>query len=264
MVASVHKRRPRWNRLRGRYPHATLKDGKGLDCNRRYHSKWHPRRRRFHHRFRTGKKAAVRPPEELDPKECAIRASNHRRQRYPDIACRSCYSHLVILETQPARIIAELETPKGQKERERAKQAAYRRGIRQCRSGRCWCRRRATSGCDKGKFDGVTESERNIMFDRCLEYDDHLRAEPDWRDSPVPLSAVCFRYVEGTGDLNALNRSILDRVIQRGRVYISNPKIGASFARALPHGSVFSQGEDRAQGGAIIGSTPNADRRVLA
>jgi len=29
---------------------------------------------------------------------------------------------------------------------------------------------------DKGKFDGMTEGERNAMFDRCLEYDDHLRA----------------------------------------------------------------------------------------
>ena len=28
---------------------------------------------------------------------------------------------------------------------------------------------------DKGKFDGMTESERNEMFDTCLEYDDHLR-----------------------------------------------------------------------------------------
>jgi hypothetical protein len=29
---------------------------------------------------------------------------------------------------------------------------------------------------DKGKFDGMTESERNAMFDTCFEYDDHLRA----------------------------------------------------------------------------------------
>jgi len=29
---------------------------------------------------------------------------------------------------------------------------------------------------DKGKFEGMTESERNAMFDACLEYDDHLRA----------------------------------------------------------------------------------------
>jgi hypothetical protein len=29
---------------------------------------------------------------------------------------------------------------------------------------------------DKSKFDAMTESERNAMFDACFEYDDHLRA----------------------------------------------------------------------------------------
>ncbi|MBB5342171.1 YciI family protein [Tunturibacter empetritectus] len=29
---------------------------------------------------------------------------------------------------------------------------------------------------DKGKFDGMTESERDAMFDKCFEYDEHLRA----------------------------------------------------------------------------------------
>ncbi len=29
---------------------------------------------------------------------------------------------------------------------------------------------------DKGKFDGMTEDERNAMFDECFEYDDYLRA----------------------------------------------------------------------------------------
>jgi hypothetical protein len=33
---------------------------------------------------------------------------------------------------------------------------------------------------DKGKFDGMTESERNAMFDACFEYDDHLRANGHW------------------------------------------------------------------------------------
>ena len=50
------------------------------------------------------------------------------------------------------------------------------------------------------------------------------------RLAPVALSAVCFRYVAGDGDLDALNRSILDRVIGRGRVYISNAMIDGKFA----------------------------------
>ena len=33
---------------------------------------------------------------------------------------------------------------------------------------------------DKGKFDGMTEGERNAMFDICFEYDDHLRANGHW------------------------------------------------------------------------------------
>jgi glutamate/tyrosine decarboxylase-like PLP-dependent enzyme len=50
------------------------------------------------------------------------------------------------------------------------------------------------------------------------------------RLAPVALSAVCFRYVDGNEDLNGLNRRILERVVRRGRVYISNAKIGKSFA----------------------------------
>ena len=33
---------------------------------------------------------------------------------------------------------------------------------------------------DKSKFDGMTESERNAIFDSCFEYDDHLRANGHW------------------------------------------------------------------------------------
>jgi aromatic-L-amino-acid decarboxylase len=50
------------------------------------------------------------------------------------------------------------------------------------------------------------------------------------RLAPVPLSAVCFRFVSSSGDLDALNREILPRVIRRGRVYISNANIDGKFA----------------------------------
>jgi glutamate/tyrosine decarboxylase-like PLP-dependent enzyme len=50
------------------------------------------------------------------------------------------------------------------------------------------------------------------------------------RLAPVALSAVCFRYVDAKGDSNALNQAILKRVIQRGRVYISNASINGVFA----------------------------------
>ena len=33
---------------------------------------------------------------------------------------------------------------------------------------------------DKGKFDRLTEGERNALFDTCFDYDDHLRANGHW------------------------------------------------------------------------------------
>jgi len=59
-----------------------------------------------------------------------------------------------------------------------------------------------------------------------------IDAEPKLkRLAPVALSAVCFRYVaSSTDDLDELNRRILDRVIRRGRVYLSNATIHGHFA----------------------------------
>lgn len=60
---------------------------------------------------------------------------------------------------------------------------------------------------------------------------DAIDAEPRLeRLAPVALSAVCFRYITGNGDTDKLNRSILDRVIRRGCVYISNAVIHGNFA----------------------------------
>ena len=33
---------------------------------------------------------------------------------------------------------------------------------------------------DKGKFEALTETERNAMYDACFDYDDHLRANGHW------------------------------------------------------------------------------------
>ena len=53
--------------------------------------------------------------------------------------------------------------------------------------------------------------------------------------APVPLSAVCFRYVPQSADLgdtqlDDLNLRILTSVQRRGRVYISNATIRDRFA----------------------------------
>lgn len=58
-----------------------------------------------------------------------------------------------------------------------------------------------------------------------------IDAEPKLeRLAPVALSAVCFRYTGAGGGLNELNRAILTRLTQRGRVYISNAMIHSHFA----------------------------------
>jgi glutamate/tyrosine decarboxylase-like PLP-dependent enzyme len=50
--------------------------------------------------------------------------------------------------------------------------------------------------------------------------------------APVELSAVCFRYcaAEAGRDLNVLNTRILRRVIENGRIYLSNASIHGKFA----------------------------------
>jgi len=58
-----------------------------------------------------------------------------------------------------------------------------------------------------------------------------IDAEPKLeRLAPVALSAVCFRYAAGDGDLDALNKEILLRVNRGGRVYLSNAVIHGKFA----------------------------------
>lgn len=51
--------------------------------------------------------------------------------------------------------------------------------------------------------------------------------------APVPLSAVCFRYIAKPGtsvDMDALNQSILQRIVRRGKVFLSNASIQGKFA----------------------------------
>ena len=50
--------------------------------------------------------------------------------------------------------------------------------------------------------------------------------------APVELSTVCFRYrAQGSGEEHdRLNGAILQRLIQRGRVYLSNATLGGRFA----------------------------------
>jgi aromatic-L-amino-acid/L-tryptophan decarboxylase len=51
--------------------------------------------------------------------------------------------------------------------------------------------------------------------------------------APVGLSAVCFRYVgnpkRSDGEVNEMNASILRRIIERGRIYLSNAQLRSRF-----------------------------------
>ena len=83
------------------------------------------------------------------------------------------------------------------------------------------------------RYFGVRAFQQSIRDDLGLAQSlaAAIDAEPKLeRLAPVALSAVCFRYIGATGDLDSLNRAILDRVVRRGRVYISNATIHGKFA----------------------------------
>jgi hypothetical protein len=55
---------------------------------------------------------------------------------------------------------------------------------------------------DKGRVDGMTEAERNAMFDACFEYDDHLRANGHWSGGEAlqePETALTLSWKNGKG-----------------------------------------------------------------
>ncbi|HSU32534.1 MAG TPA: aminotransferase class V-fold PLP-dependent enzyme [Bryobacteraceae bacterium] len=82
------------------------------------------------------------------------------------------------------------------------------------------------------RFHGLDAFRESIREDLKLAkmLADLIDAEPRLeRLAPVALSAVNFRYL-GCEDANKCNRSVLSRVIQRARVYISNSEIRGNFA----------------------------------
>src|SRR5262244_3776558 len=53
---------------------------------------------------------------------------------------------------------------------------------------------------DKGKFDGMSEAERNAMFDACFDYDDHLRTNGHWGGGEAlqgPETALTLSWKNG-------------------------------------------------------------------
>jgi glutamate/tyrosine decarboxylase-like PLP-dependent enzyme len=80
-----------------------------------------------------------------------------------------------------------------------------------------------------GKFrEAIREDLRNAhhLAELIARHDELERL------APVPLSAVCFRYVANldAAGLDAANRAILQRIVRRGKVFLSNASINGSFA----------------------------------
>jgi glutamate/tyrosine decarboxylase-like PLP-dependent enzyme len=75
-------------------------------------------------------------------------------------------------------------------------------------------------------FDAFRASIRADL-EHARQLTDSIRATPGLELlAPVELSAVCFRY----RDTDATNSAILRRVIERGRVYLSNASVHGRFA----------------------------------
>ena len=73
---------------------------------------------------------------------------------------------------------------------------------------------------------------RNLAQARRLE--DAIGREPQLEVlAPVELSAVCFRYkghrMQSDEDLNRFNLALLKRVVERGRIYLSNASLRGQF-----------------------------------
>ncbi len=87
------------------------------------------------------------------------------------------------------------------------------------------------------RYHGLANFREAIRNDLELAsyFASRVDAEPELeRLAPVPLSAVCFRYVPKGGaspdQLDELNRQILPKVVRRGRVLLSNATINGRFA----------------------------------
>ena len=53
---------------------------------------------------------------------------------------------------------------------------------------------------DKEKFDSLPEAERNAMFDKCFDYDNHLRANGHWGGGEAlqgPETALTLSWKNG-------------------------------------------------------------------
>jgi glutamate/tyrosine decarboxylase-like PLP-dependent enzyme len=87
------------------------------------------------------------------------------------------------------------------------------------------------------RYHGVAAFRQSIMKDlaQARRLANAIKREPELELlAPVELSAVCFRYRgadnRSNEELNSFNRALLKRVVQRGRVYLSNALLRGKFS----------------------------------
>jgi glutamate/tyrosine decarboxylase-like PLP-dependent enzyme len=93
---------------------------------------------------------------------------------------------------------------------------------------------------------------------------DSIRSTPQLELlAPVELSAVCFRYCQSSADadLDKLNAAILSRVIENGRIYLSNAAVHGHFALRACFVNHRTQPADVAQ---IVPEVLKAAREIVA
>lgn len=82
--------------------------------------------------------------------------------------------------------------------------------------------------------------------------------------APVPLSAVCFRYVaqrDADHDVNRMNQAILQRIVRHGKVFLSNANIQGKFALRACFVNHRTTDDDVAQ---IVSETLRAGRELAS
>jgi glutamate/tyrosine decarboxylase-like PLP-dependent enzyme len=87
------------------------------------------------------------------------------------------------------------------------------------------------------RYHGVAAFRQSIMKDlaQARRLANAIKCEPELELlAPVELSAVCFRYRgadnRSNEELNSFNMALLKRVVQRGRVYLSNALLRGQFS----------------------------------
>ena len=90
-------------------------------------------------------------------------------------------------------------------------------------------------------------------LDLAREFAGWIADDPDWElMAPVPLNTVCFRWrpAPAAGDdqaLNRLNRDLMDRVNQAGRIYLTHTALDGVFVLRLAIGQTATRREHVAE-----------------